>query len=755
MTVSNRLDLHTPITVITSFRISDYEVYARRFIESWVKFWPKNIRLTVYYDGGKLPKDVIKAKNINYVSLDKNTALSSFKKKNAQFAGGDPYNYRMDVVKFSHKVFALCDHVKYMSSKKDMGWLCWIDADVITTKKVDTNLLNLVFPDTSDLVHLGREGIIDYSETGFIGFNLNYNKSHEFLRDWRGLYTSNEILGLREWTDAFSFERLLNLHKNHGITAHNLSPHAASLDAFEYSALAQYFIHFKGGRKAILNAPYQPGPLRYKEIEKFITHYKSTKLLEVGTWNGKRALRLLGAALQNSDSVHYVGLDIFEDGDEELDKEEANVKQRTYLHNVKALLNTYAKDALLEGKKVSFELIKGNSKDTLPQIMSRYSPDFAYIDGGHSIETIRSDYDNLKDVPVVIFDDYYMPSDEGGEILDTAKFGCNLIIDGGGLSKDLHSGVIPSRDGVQGGGITCLAYAINGSLPVPPDFENISVPIKVQPRDCVPDEYIHNNIKSNHLTIDKWVNSRYHWNTESVICVSGGPSIKKDLPLIQELYERGHKVVCVKHAHNFLIENGIIPWGCVILDPRELDGISTHGFRRRDLLSNPNPDTYYFLASMTDPSVTHHLKKENAKIIGWDAYSNAVTTFEGMSDRLMITGGTCAAMRQIALMHTLGFRTFYLFGYDASMDLNEPLDMDTKDDKGRQKYLQVSVGGESFISTGELLAMGQDMEQFFQRDDDSEYHVYGEGGMGHALWQIEKEKKNYDSYKSFFQIKGI
>ena len=124
------------------------------------------------------------------------------------------------------------------------------------------------------------------------------------------------------------------------MTAHNLSPHAASLDAFEYSALAQYFIHFKGGRKAILNAPYQPGPLRYKEIEKFITHYKSTKLLEVGTWNGKRALRLLGAALQNSDSVHYVGLDIFEDGDEELDKEEANVKQRTYLHNVKALLNT-------------------------------------------------------------------------------------------------------------------------------------------------------------------------------------------------------------------------------------------------------------------------------------------------------------------------------------------------------------------------------------------------------------------------------
>lgn len=752
MTIAYKLDLQSPVTVLTSFKVSDYNVYARRFLESWVKFWPKNIRLTAYYDGGKLPKDAIKAKNIIYVSLDKNSELTDFKKRNAQYNGGTPYNYRMDAVKFSHKVFALCDHVRHMSSKKDRGWLCWIDADVITTKKVDSNLLNLILPDSSDVSHLGRLGVIDYSETGFLGFNLNYNKAHDFLRDWKGLYTTNEILGLREWTDAFSFERLLNLHKNHGITAHNLSPYAATLDAFEYSPLAEYFIHFKGGRKTILNAPYQPGPLRYKEIENFITHYKSTKLLEVGTWNGKRALRLLSAALQNSDSVHYVGLDIFEDGNEELDKEEANVKQRTYLHNVKALLNTYAKDALTEGKKVSFELIKGNSKDTLPKIMSRYSPDFAYIDGGHSIYTIRSDYMNLMNVPVIVFDDYYMPTADE-KTLDTDKFGCNQIIDRE-LPKANHTGVIPSRDRVQGGGVTCLAYSVKGSLPKPPDFERISVPVKVQPRDCVPDEYIQNNIKSNHLTIEKWVNSRYHWNTESVICVSAGSTIKKDLPLIQELYERGHKVVCVKHAHNFLIENGIIPWGCVILDPRELDGISTHGFKRRTLLQNPHPDSYYFVASMTDPSVTHHLKKEEANIIGWDAFSNAVAEFEGIQDRLLITGGTCAAMRQIALMHTLGFRVFHLFGYDGCMDSNDPVDMTTKDDHGRDKYLQVNVGGKSFVTTGELLAMGQDMEQFFQRDDDSEYHVYGEGGMGHALWQIEKEKKNYDSYKSFLQIKG-
>ena len=747
----NKVDLNTMATVLTSFKVPDYEKYAHRFFESWVKYWPKGVKLVAYYDGGKLPNNVVKASNITYVNLDKNKDLLDFKSKNAQFNGGEPYNYRMDVLKFSNKVFAICDYARTIkSTHKSNNWLVWIDADVITTKKISHDYLNLLFPDTSDIVHLGREGVIDYSETGFIGFNLMYNKARDFLRDWRNMYTTNEILGLREWTDAFSFERLLNIHKSHGLTAYNLSPHSTTLEAFDYSPLTEYFIHFKGGRKSVVNPVYEPGPARYRDIETFIEHYSRTKLLEVGTWDGKRALRLIAASLKNSDSVHYVGLDLFEDGSEELDKIEANVKRRTYLHNVKALLNTFSKDALKEGKKVSFELIKGNSKETLPKILERYTPDFAYIDGGHSVDTIRSDYNNLRNVPVVLFDDYY-GLDGDGNTLNTSLYGCNQIVDSE-LPAQCHKGVIPSRDLVSGGGVACLAYVCDPSLPAPPDFQNIQVPIKVQPRDCVSDDYIHANIKSNHISIKKWIDRSYFWNREEVVCVSGGPSLKNDLEKIHELYEKGHKVICVKHSHNYLLENGIVPWGCIILDPRPITGVSTHGFKRIDLLAEPHPWTYYFVASMTDPSVFKYLTENKANIIGWDAYSNAVTSLKGIEDRMMITGGTCAAMRMIALMHTLGFRTFHLFGYDASMDVDNLPDMTEKDDKGRDKYLEVTVDGQKFITTGEMLAMGQDMEQFFQREDDIKYHVHGEGGMGHALWMIEKHKRNQDSYKSFLEV---
>ena len=189
----NKVDLNIMATVLTSFKVPDYEKYAHRFFESWVKYWPKGIKLVAYYDGGRLPNNVVKASNITYVNLDKN------------------------------KVFAICDYARTIkSTHKYNNWLVWIDADVITTKKISHDYLNLLFPDTSDIVHLGREGVIDYSETGFIGFNLMYNKARDFLRDWRNMYTTNEILGLREWTDAFSFERLLNIHKSHGLTAYNL-----------------------------------------------------------------------------------------------------------------------------------------------------------------------------------------------------------------------------------------------------------------------------------------------------------------------------------------------------------------------------------------------------------------------------------------------------------------------------------------------------------------------------------------------------
>ena len=82
------------------------------------------------------------------------------------------------------------------------------------------------------------------------------------------------------------------------------------------------------------------------------------------------------------------------------------------------------------------------------QTLFRYKPvDFVWLDGGHSIETIRSDWENIKRCltpdAVVFFDDYF----EGGGI-DTTVTGCNSLL------AELKHEILPIKDWVIGGGTT-------------------------------------------------------------------------------------------------------------------------------------------------------------------------------------------------------------------------------------------------------------------------------------------------------------
>lgn len=62
--------------------------------------------------------------------------------------------------------------------------------------------------------------------------------------------------------------------------------------------------------------------------------------------------------------------------------------------------------------------------------------DFVFIDGGHSIETVASDWNSVKDFmgdkTVVVFDDYYPHLSPG-----ISGMGCREIV--GRLDRDLYS----------------------------------------------------------------------------------------------------------------------------------------------------------------------------------------------------------------------------------------------------------------------------------------------------------------------------
>jgi predicted O-methyltransferase YrrM len=175
--------------------------------------------------------------------------------------------------------------------------------------------------------------------------------------------------------------------------------------------------------------------MRYLQLLQAVRDKQPTAILEVGTWNGARALEMLNLAPK----AKYYGFDLFEDATPETDRLEKNVKPHYYMEKVWERL---------EGFDVG--LFKGNTRETLKTFDKPV--DFVWLDGGHSIETIRSDWENVKRILMpdawVFFDDYYTGP------IDTSVMGCNEIV------KDLKHEVLPEKDYVVGGGFVqmCRVY---------------------------------------------------------------------------------------------------------------------------------------------------------------------------------------------------------------------------------------------------------------------------------------------------------
>ena len=566
------------VRFVTSFSGKHYDIYAKKMLESVVEHWADNLKLIVYYDTvtEEQKKDFPKSPIIEYRDLDKVEDRAIFLDKMKGYDGTSngqmPYDFRMDALRFCHKVYALTDYFLEISENEAKGgWLIWMDADVLTTSPLSEEILFQAFPKDSELIHLGRTDI-DFSETGFIGFNLDTMHSHYFLADIRGCYDIGEVLAYREWTDAFIMTRFIKIYAAHGMKVHNLSEGASGLAVFPQSKLADFMIHYKGNLKNTIGEDIVTPDVnlpRYHQLAVLIREYKPKRIVEVGTWNGGRAIEMALAAFENSKRVHYTGFDLFEDATFEIDRKEQNVKPHNNFDAVKKRLEDFAGKMKEDKKTFTFTLLKGDSKETMPKAKKELKKaDFAFIDGGHSEETILSDYENLIHVPVVVLDDYYS-KDIDDKIPGDDFLGTNRLVES---MEKTRIFVLPSQDRVKDGGTVHLAVRLKtDDLPNLPK-ELSRTPIIIQPKDCVPKDDILDNINDNVELIKDWdFVQNCDVNNEHVIVASAGPSMDfEELKAVQKKYDA--KVVCVKHSYPLLLEAGIQPWACVILDPRPITG---------------------------------------------------------------------------------------------------------------------------------------------------------------------------------------
>ena len=133
---------------------------------------------------------------------------------------------------------------------------------------------------------------------------------------------------------------------------------------------------------------------------KIFDHYKPNTICEIGTHDAKSAVQFVDYCLKYNPNLLYVGYDIFDDvkNDQAFHIKEINGKGAgNYNTATNNLLHRKTKK-----NNFKFKLFKGYTQDTLTK--SVY--DFVYIDGGHSYETVKHDYNKLKESKVIVFDDY-------------------------------------------------------------------------------------------------------------------------------------------------------------------------------------------------------------------------------------------------------------------------------------------------------------------------------------------------------------
>jgi len=184
---------------------------------------------------------------------------------------------------------------------------------------------------------------------------------------------------------------------------------------------------------------------RYDQMLVLITQVKPRTIVEVGVHRALRASKLCREALKCSPEVHYIGYDVFDTMGEEFQAQALNGKGTPTEREARKVL-----DAMPTG--FTYELVIGDTRETLHG--RHVAADFAFIDGDHRVEAIRSDYRSV-DADCIVFDDFYSAGHDG-RVPDLSEYGANAVVDEL-IAAGARVDILPVADLCNHGGMTRLA----------------------------------------------------------------------------------------------------------------------------------------------------------------------------------------------------------------------------------------------------------------------------------------------------------
>lgn len=146
--------------------------------------------------------------------------------------------------------------------------------------------------------------------------------------------------------------------------------------------------------------------------------------------------------------------------------------------------------------------------------------------------------------------------------------------------------------------------------------------------------------------------------------IGGGPSINDCVSQIRDLKRRGVHIVSVNKSHDWLLDNNIVPWAHILLDPKEWVA---------DYVKRPRNDVRYFISSQCHDSVFEALK--GYPVFLWHAGQdfpegpepNCVLREKWQNvPWYVVPGPTTVGLRAMDIGQAMGTDKFHLFGLDSS-----------------------------------------------------------------------------------------
>ena len=232
------------IEFVTSFSVPGYNLYGRRFIDSFIEHCAPH-KLTVFHES---QPNVDWHDRLTWQNLDNNWHRKVFLQDwgNDKDKIGSPHDPNSQAIRFCHKVFAITSAI--MNSYSE--WVVWVDGDVEWTAPLTEHHIKQL-TEGKDLAFLGRTNA-PYTECGFVAYRAQSRRVIAMAHDMLNYYTSGEIFTRprSDWHDSRCFDICRERSGIPPERQNNLSAGIPGWHPWPLTVLAEFCRHNKGpGRK--------------------------------------------------------------------------------------------------------------------------------------------------------------------------------------------------------------------------------------------------------------------------------------------------------------------------------------------------------------------------------------------------------------------------------------------------------------------------------------------------------------------------